>query len=58
MAKINYLSHLDKINANRKYRPIIAYLTKHQLEILLMLLLNECELDYAFDLALTYPKEP
>jgi len=57
MAAINYLSEYDKIKAYQTYRPIIADLSKPQLEILILLLINGSDLDYAFDLAMTYPKE-
>jgi len=57
MAAINYLSELDKIKAYQKYRPIISDLSKPQLEVLILLLINGSELDYAVDLAMSFPKE-
>jgi len=57
MAAINYLSEFDKIKAYQTYRPIVEDLSKPQLEILLLLLINGSELDYAFDLAMSFPKE-
>jgi len=57
MASINYLSELDKIKAYQTYRPIISDLSKPQLEILILLLINGSDLDYAFDLAMSFPKD-
>jgi len=57
MAAIHFLSEYDKIKAYQTYRPIIADLTKAQLEILILLLINGSDLDYAFDLAMSFPKE-
>jgi len=57
MAAINYLSEFDKIKAYQTYRPIVEDLSKPQLEILILLLINGSELDYAVDLAMSYPKE-
>jgi len=57
MTALNYLSELDKIKAYRTYRPIIEDLSKPQLEILILLLLNGSELDYAVDLAMSFPKD-
>jgi len=57
MAAINYLSEFDKIKAYQTYRPIIQDLSKPQLEILILLLINGSELDYAVDLAMSFPKE-
>lgn len=57
MSAINYLSELDKIKAYRTYHSIIYDLSKPQLEILTLLLLNGSDLDYAFDLAMSFPKD-
>jgi len=57
MAAIHYLSELDKIKTYETYRPIVSDLSKNQLEILILLLINGSELDYAFDLAMSFPKE-
>jgi hypothetical protein len=57
MAAINYLSELDKIKAYETYRPIVSDLSKSQLEILILLILNGCDLDYAFDMAMSFPKK-
>jgi len=57
MSSINYPSEIDKIKAYQMYRPIISDLSKPQLEILILLLINGSDLDYSFDLAMSYPKE-
>lgn len=57
MAAIHYLSELDKVRAYQLYRPIISDLAKPQLEILILLLINGSELDYAVDLAMSFPKD-
>lgn len=57
MSAIQYLSELDKIKACQTYRPLIADFSKPQLEILTLLILNGSELDYAFDLAMSFPKD-
>ena len=57
MAAIYYLSELDKIQAYRTYAPIFSDLSKPQLEVLLRLLVNGSDLDYAVDLAMTFPKD-
>jgi len=56
MAAIHYLSEIDKINAYLTYRPIISDLSKGQLEILVLLLINGCDLDYSIDMAMRFPK--
>jgi len=56
MASINYLSELDKIKTYETYRPIVSDLSKSQLEILTLLILNGCDVEYAFDLAMSFPK--
>jgi len=57
MAAINYLAELDKINAYNAYKPIVLDLTKQQLQVLVLLLINGSDLDYAVDMANVYPKE-
>jgi hypothetical protein len=57
MSQIQYLSELDMIRASRKYRPIIEDMSKKQLQILTLFLINGMDIDYAFDLAMTYPRE-
>jgi len=57
MAQIHYLSELDKVEAYQKYRPIINDLSKSQLELLVLLLINGCDLDYAIDHAMSFPKD-
>lgn len=56
MSGIHYLSELDKIKAYQTYKPVIEDLTKNQLEILVLLLINGSDLDYAMDLAMSFPK--
>lgn len=56
MSAINYLSELDKIKAFQTYKAIVSDLSKNQLEILVLLILNGSEVEYAFDLATSYPK--
>lgn len=56
MPLINFLSELDKIKAYQNYRPVIAEMSKSQLEIALLLLINGCELDYSIDMAMSWPK--
>ena len=57
MVAIHYLSQLDKIKAYETYRAIISDLTKIQLELLLLTLINGAELDYAFDFVMGFPKK-
>lgn len=56
MAAIHYLSELDKIKAFTTYRPIVSDLSRDQLEIVVLLLVNGSELDYAIDMAMAWPK--
>ena len=56
MVAIHYLSELDKIIAFTTYRPIVADFSRDQLEIMVLLLVNGSELDYAFDMAMAWPK--
>ena len=56
MAAIHYLSEFDKIKAFTNYRPIVADFSRDQLEIVVLLLVNGSELDYAIDLAMAWPK--
>ncbi len=51
MAAINYLSELDKVNAYHTYKPMVLDMTKAQLEIVVLMILNGADIDYAFDLA-------
>jgi hypothetical protein len=57
MAAIHYLSELDKIKAYQTYRPLVSDMSKPQLEVLILLILNECEIDYSFDMAMSFPKD-
>jgi hypothetical protein len=57
MAEIQYSSEIDKVKMSRKYRPIIEDMSKNQLQILVLFLINGMDIDYAFDLAMTYPHE-
>jgi hypothetical protein len=57
MSQIHYLSEFDKITAYQNYRPIISELSRGQLEVLILTLINGSELDYAVDLAMGCPKE-
>jgi len=57
MPSINYLTEFDKIKCFNTYRPIVEDLTKPQLEILILLIINGADIDYAFDIAMSYPKE-
>lgn len=57
MAAIHYLSEYDKIKAYQTFRPIISDLTKFQLETLVLMLINGSDLDYAIDLAMSFPKK-
>ncbi len=56
MAAINYLSELDKVKAYQTYKPMILDMSKAQLETLVLLILNGADIDYAFDLAISFPK--
>ena len=57
MPALNYLSEYDKIRAFQKYRPILNDLSKDQLELALLMIINGTELDYAIDLAMASPRE-
>jgi len=57
MPSINYLSEFDKIKYFNTYRPIVEDLTKPQLEILILLIINGTDIEYAFDMAMSYPKQ-
>jgi len=57
MAQIHYLSELDKVDAYTKYRPIINDLSRSQLELLVLMIINGAELDYAVDTAMSLPKD-
>ena len=57
MPAIHYLSELDKVKAYQTYRPIIEDSTKTQLQVLILALINGSDLDYAIDLAMSFPKE-
>lgn len=56
MAAINYLSELDKVRSYKNYKPIILDMSKPQLETVILLIINGCDIDYAFDLAALFPK--
>jgi len=49
MPRLNYLAQLDAIHYYQTYRPIIADMTRDQLEIVLLLILNGEPVETAFD---------
>lgn len=56
MPALNYLAEIDKVRAYQTYKPIIEDLSKKQLEILCLLIVNGSDLDYAVDMAMSFPK--
>jgi len=56
MASIHYLSEIDKVKTFNTYKPIVLDLSKEQLEILILMILNGTDVEYAFDLAMSFPK--
>ena len=50
MACIHYLGELDKVETYQTYKPLVLDLSRAGLELVLLLILNGCEIDYAFDL--------
>lgn len=56
MAAINYLAELDKVRSYQTYKPIVLDMSKAQLETVVLLILNGCEIDYSFELAASFPK--
>ena len=52
MARLNYLAAIDAIHYYQKYRPIVADMSRDQLEVLVLLLLNGEDLDTAVDHAM------
>jgi len=57
MPSIQYGSELDKIKCFYTYSPIVKDLSKHQLEVLILLIINGSDIDYAFDIAMSYPSQ-
>lgn len=53
MPRLSYLAHFDAIHYFQKYRPIVADMSRNQLEMLILLILNGEEIDYAFDHAMS-----
>jgi len=53
MVALQYLAELDKVNLFNKYKPIVLDMTKQQLETLVLLILNGCDVDYAFDITMS-----
>lgn len=58
MASIHYLAELDKVNAYQTYKPLVLDMTKEQLEILILMLINGSDLEYAFDLTVSLKTNP
>jgi hypothetical protein len=56
MPAIHYLAEYDRIRTVRTYKPVIMDMTKNQLEILALLLINETDIEYAFDISISSPK--
>lgn len=56
MAAINYLAELDKVRAYQTYKPMVLDMSKAQLETVVLLILNGCDVDYAFNLAQSFPR--
>lgn len=54
MPAIQYLSNYDKIQTWKKYRPIIEDMNEKQLRIALILLLDELQVEEAFDGAMAF----
>lgn len=53
MARISYLAAVNAVHYFQKYRPIVADMSRDQLEMLILLILNGEEIDYAFDHAMS-----
>lgn len=56
MASLNYLSEYDKIKAFHNYKTILKDMSRDQLELALLMIINGTELDYAIDLAMASPR--
>jgi len=57
MASIQFSSALDKINSFKTYFPMVSDMSRTQLQMVVILLLQECDLDYAFDFAFAFGKK-
>lgn len=57
MPRLNYLAQFDAIHYFQIYRPIITDMTKEQLEIVLLLILNGEAIETAFDHGMAAKKD-
>lgn len=54
MARLNYMAPVDAVHYYQKFRPMLDDLTRDQLYILMILLLNGEDLEKAFDMVMDH----
>lgn len=58
MARLNYLAAVDAVHYYQKFRPMLDDLTRDQLQMIMVLLLNGEDLDKAFDMIVGRKNKP